>query len=119
MRRVLFSLSLAVVGLTSGCQSGPPSAPSTAADAGSVNPLSRLFRGNPPNAPASAAGPNKAATGPNGAALSQKTKQDLGIESVTKRGGIVKVDFDGLQKYVVFADLHGFYNAAAALEKLA
>ncbi len=118
MHRVLFSLTFAVVALMSGCQSSPPSAPNPAADPGSANPLSRLFRGNPANSQA-AASPNKGATGPNGAALGQKTKQDLGIESVMKRGGVVKVEFDGLQKFVVFADLHGFYNAAAALEKLA
>src|SRR5579875_1343134 len=68
-------------------------------------------RNGPPSAPNS--------TAPNGVALGKKTKQDLAIESILKRGGLVLVEFDGLEKSVVVADLHGFHKAAAALESLA
>src|SRR5579885_1088962 len=119
MRSLLFSLAFAFVALTAGCQSSPPNAPSPASDAGNPGLLSRLFGSNSPNPPAAGSGSNKAATGPNGVALGKKTKQDLAIESVMKRCGIVRVDFNGLEKFVVVADLHGFHNAAAAVESLA
>lgn len=119
MRKVLFSVAFAVLALTPGCQSSPPNAPSPAAGAANVGPLSRLFGSKPSNSPATAAAQNKDAKAPNGVALSKKTKQDLAIESVMKRGGTVQVDFNGMEKFVVVADLHGFRNAAAALESLA
>src|SRR5262245_49915290 len=57
-------------------------------------------------APSSAPSPS---TGMNGIAQSQKTKQDLAIESIKRRSGLVQVDPEDLQKSVVVADLHGFY----------
>jgi hypothetical protein len=119
MRKVLFSLAFVVLALTFGCQNSPPSAPNGAADAGNPGLFSRLFASNSPNAPNSTAPTKGAGKGPNGAALSKKTKQDLGIENVMKRQGMVQLEFDGLNKFVVMADLHGFHNAVAALESLA
>lgn len=122
MRRLRSFLTFAILVLMAGCRSSPPSAAGTANPAaGAENPglLSRLFRSNPPKATNPAAGPNQTVLGPNGVPLGQKTKQDLAIESVVKRGGVVRVEYEGLQKFVVVADLHGFHNAAAALESLA
>jgi uncharacterized protein YjbI with pentapeptide repeats len=112
MRRVRFSLTFAVLALATGCQNSPSRAPNPPAEVGNTGLFSRLFHSN-------SSRPAKSTAGPNGVALGKKTKQDLAIESVLKRGGMVQVDFDGLNKYVTFADLHGFRNAAAALEKLA
>ncbi|HEY7330902.1 MAG TPA: hypothetical protein VH592_24895 [Gemmataceae bacterium] len=119
MRKVLFSPTFVVLALTLGCQNSPPSAPNPAADAGNPGLFSRLFASNSPKAPNSTATTKGADKGPNGVALGKKTKQDLGIENVMKRQGMVRVEFDGLNKYVDFADLHGFRNAVAALESLA
>lgn len=112
MRRMLFSLLFVILTLASGCQSSPPSAPSP--DSGGADPslFSRLFGSKSPSKP-------KPATGPNALPLGEKTKLDLAIESTLKRGGQVTLEYFGLQKFVAVADLHGFTNAAAALEKLA
>lgn len=119
MRRLRSSLTFAILAAAVGCQSGPPSAANPTPAAGNPGLLSRLFQSNSPKAPNAAAGANKTILGPNGVPLGQKTKQDLAIESVTKRGGVVQIEFEGFQKFVVVADLHGFHNAASALESLA
>ena len=75
-------------------------------------PLAAGCRSGPSRAPRPAAGAK-------GVAQTQKTKQDLAIASITRRGGMVQVDLNDLQKGVVFADLHGFRNAVAALDSLA
>ncbi|HZV06814.1 MAG TPA: hypothetical protein VE999_17155, partial [Gemmataceae bacterium] len=69
-------------------------------------------RSVPPSAP-------NPTPGPNGVAQSQKTKLDLAMESIKRRGGAVQIDQEDLQKSVVVADLHGFNNAGAALDSLA
>lgn len=114
MRRMLFSLHFALLVLASGCQSSPPSAPAPNAGGANNGFLSQLFASKSPKKP----NPKAAPLGPNGVPLGEKTKQDLAIESVMKRGGAITVEFEGLRKLVAVADLHGFYNAAAALEKL-
>ncbi len=114
MRRMLFSLLFAILALASGCQSGPPRAPGP--KAGEANPslFSRLFASKSSNKP----DPKTVPLGPDGTPLGEKTKQDLAIESVLKRQGTVTLEYEGLRKFVVVADLHGFHNAAAVLEKL-
>ncbi|HTU93665.1 MAG TPA: hypothetical protein VMF69_26535 [Gemmataceae bacterium] len=119
MGRMLFSLSLAILALTPGCQSSPSTAPNSASGQESPSLFSRLFGSNSPKKPNGAAGVKDVPLGPNGLPLGQKTKLDLAIESTMKRGGLIQIEYEILQKYVVAADLHGFHNAAAALEKLA
>jgi hypothetical protein len=112
MRRVLFALTFALLALTAGCQSNPPSAPASAAGADNPGFLARLFGGKPKNEA-------KSDVGPNGMAMGQKTKLDKAIESIQRRGGLVQVEADFVQKLVVVADLHGFYNVTEALDSLA
>lgn len=89
MRRLLSTLAFALIPLAAGCQSSP-------------------------------AGPqNTAAAAANDPAQSEKTKHQTAITNILKRGGFVLVDIEDLQKPVVFADLHGFYKPAAALDSLA
>jgi Leucine-rich repeat (LRR) protein len=99
MRSVPLALMFAVGALCGGCHATPTGAPRPA----STSPPSALSQKTSSQTPP----------------LTPKTKQDLALEAIKKRGGFVRVDPSELQKPAVYADLHGFRNAVAALDSLA
>jgi hypothetical protein len=110
MRSTPFILMFGIAALSGGCRSTPANAPNAGASAKPSAVAQKTTA--KPTALAQKKSPQQPEPPP-------KTKQDLALEAIRKRGGFVRVETDGVKKTVLAADLHGFYNVAAALDTLA